>query len=43
MKRVQIYIPDKLLGRIDDLSQKKGISRSELIRQILFAGVDNNV
>ncbi|WP_187286609.1 CopG family ribbon-helix-helix protein [Acetohalobium arabaticum] len=40
MKRTQISLPQPLIDKLDKTADKKGISRSELIRYILDSYYD---
>ena len=43
MKRVQIYLDEKLLSQLDAEAKDEGISRSEIIRKRLVHSYQNSV
>lgn len=40
MRRINVVIGEELLQRCDELAQKLGVSRSELIRRVLREHLD---
>lgn len=35
MKRTQVYLPETMTKKLDEMAVKKGVSRSEIIRRII--------
>lgn len=35
MKRTQVYLPEPMTKKLDEMAVKKGVSRAEIIRRII--------